>query len=179
MQTQTLRKTRWFWPWQDEQEETWLREMANQGFHLAKADYFGQYTFQPGEPADVVYRLDFQYGSNKDHDAYLQLFADAGWEHVGVLGGWQYFRKLVKPGEESEIFTDTKSKIEKYGRLTAILVIFSPIYFVLLNNLKIGMGSILGEIIRFLMFLLMLVYIFVMLKLIFRIEKLRKQNIKQ
>jgi hypothetical protein len=179
MQTQTIRKSRWFWPWQDEQEESWLRKMANNGFHLVKADYFGQYTFQSGEPSGVVYRLDYQDGSNKDKNAYLQLFSDSGWEHVGVLGGWQYFRKQVKTGDEDEIFTDKKSKIEKYGRLIGGMGTFLPVYILLLLNMDYVPGSTLGVILKTFGFAVMVLYAFVILKIAIRIDQLRKQNIKQ
>jgi len=179
MHTYTFRKFHWFWPWQDEQEEIWLRKMSNQGFHLVKANYFGQFTFESGEPVDMVYRLDFQDGSNKDKNAYLQLFSDTGWEHVGVLAGWQYFRKPVRHGEEDEIFTDTKSKVEKYGRLMGGMGIFIPIYMLLLLNLDLVPGSTLGMILKILGFAFMVFYTFMIMKVAIRIDQLRKQNIKQ
>jgi hypothetical protein len=78
METTIIRKKRWFWPWQDQQEEEWLREMARTGWYLEKADWVGSYTFEQGEPADVVYRLDYNDALKKDKEHYLQLFRDAG-----------------------------------------------------------------------------------------------------
>ena len=34
MDTQRMRKFRWFWPWQDQGEEDWLTEMSQAGWHL-------------------------------------------------------------------------------------------------------------------------------------------------
>jgi len=31
MEKTSIRKFRWFWPWQDENEEIWLREMSQEG----------------------------------------------------------------------------------------------------------------------------------------------------
>jgi len=129
MNETTRQVKQWFWPWQDEAEEAWLRKMSQAGWHLSKADLFGQYTFTAGEPRDTVYRLDYQGKESSDLQDYMQLFRDAGWEHVSAMGGWHYFRKLAQPGDALEIFTDVESKIEKYERL--LVVLFLP--FFLLN----------------------------------------------
>ena len=136
-------KFKWFWPWQDEQEEGWLREMSQHGWHLRSVG--GQvrvgrwhlpvglpwlYSFVVGEPRDYVYRLDFQ-DSLKDKQDYLQLFRDADWENIGAKEGWQYFRKEVSPGEVIEIFTDVESKIGKYKRQLVPLVILLMVFFIL------------------------------------------------
>ena len=70
-----------------------------------------------GEPRDYVYRLDWREASRKELPDYLQLFADAGWEHVGSLSGWQYFRRLTAEEPTPEIFTDVDSKVAKYERM--------------------------------------------------------------
>lgn len=126
-------KSRWFWHWEDDKEEAWLSQMAKQGLHLVRPAPLARYSFAEGEPRDVVYRLDFVQ-SNKKDETYFQLFRDAGWEHVGEMIGWQYWRKEVKPGETAEIFTDAESKIRKYQRLIGFLaIIFLPIFMGVLN----------------------------------------------
>lgn len=134
----TITKFKWFWAWQDEKEEAWLAEMAQQGFHLEKIELPGQYTFQQGEPGNYVYRLDFQPLRSKDRDSYLQLFADAGWEHIADLGSWVYFRHAVNGSEIPEIFSDLESKLKKYQRLMAYLIIFLPIMMIVLPNVSTG-----------------------------------------
>lgn len=132
----TIKKSKWFWAWQDEKEEAWLAEMAQQGLHLETLELPGQYTFRQGEPGNYVYRLDFQPLRSKDRDSYLQLFADAGWEHLGDMGGWVYFRHEVTDSEIPEIYSDLDSKIGKYHRLLAYLVIFLPIMLFVLPNVS-------------------------------------------
>lgn len=178
-QSQFNRKCRWFLPWQDEKEENWLRDMANQGFHLVKLNNFGQYFFRTGEPVDTVYRLDYQSGSKKEKDAYLQLFKDSGWEYVGTQSGWQYFRKTVTSGEPDEIFTDTTSKIEKYQRQIGGMGILFPIYLVLMMNIDIEPNSAFGEVVKLIGFAFVVIFLLVFLKLAMRIDHLKKQNIKQ
>ena len=110
------RTFKWFWPWQDERLESWLGQMSHQGWHLASAGWPARYTFVRGEPADLVYRLDWQEAARKERPNYLQLFADAGWELAGSHAGWQIFRLPVGDGMTGEIFTDVDSKVAKYER---------------------------------------------------------------
>jgi hypothetical protein len=132
MNTENLKRFRWFWAWQDEKEEQWLADMAQHGLHLVTVSPFGIYHFRQGEPGNYIYRLDFQAMKAKDRESYLQLFQDAGWEHVGDMGGWVYFRHVLDGTEIPEIFSDLESKIGKYQRLMTFLVIFLPIMVVLM-----------------------------------------------
>jgi hypothetical protein len=115
MEPTTQWKFRWFWPWQDDREEAWLGNLSREGWHLSKFGFPRIYLFQKGDPKNFVYRLDYQTSRMKDREAYLQLFRDAGWEPVGKLAAWEYFRKETADGEAPEIFTDPESKIRKYN----------------------------------------------------------------
>ena len=134
---QEKRMVKWFWPWQDDQLEAWLRSMSQQGLHLAAVGWPARYTFIRGEPADLNYRLDWQEASRKEQPNYLQLFADTGWEHVGKYAGWQIFRQPSSEGPPPEIYTDVDSKVAKYERMifgaggafAAVLVVMVTLLF--------------------------------------------------
>ena len=168
----TISKFRWFWAWDDEKEETWLGEMARQGWHLQVVRPVGNYTFEAGEPRDVAYRLDF-FTDHKNKESYLQLFQDAGWEHVGEYGSWQYFRKPVLEGEPPEIFTDNESKIKKYQRVMVLLAVLLPIYIPMLNSLNRRPGILFG-IMTFIVFVIMVLFGYSLAMLLRRINQLRK-----
>jgi hypothetical protein len=119
-----VQKRKWFWSWQDEKQEAWLSEMSQQGLHLKELGYFGAYRFESGPPKRYSYRLDFM--NKKRTDDYFQFIRDAGWEHLGTLAGWQYWRKEFHEGVSPEFFTDSESKIQKYQRLLLSLMISSP-----------------------------------------------------
>ncbi|MBN2385441.1 MAG: DUF2812 domain-containing protein [Anaerolineales bacterium] len=177
MQEELIRKHRWFWAWADDREEAWLREMAQQGLHLGKAAPLGEYFFVRGEPRDDVYRLDYVPMSKKD-EHYYQLFKDAGWEHVGEMMGWQYWRKLATDSQADEIFTDNDSKIQKYQRLLAILTIFLPVLIINVTNM--GVFSLREKypwIIGLQVFsiFLLVFYSVVLLRILFRIRMLRRR----
>ena len=169
----TKKQFHWFWAWEDEKEEAYLREMALDGWHFISVTFPGYYTFEKGEARNDVYRLDF-LTNHKDKDNYLQLFVDAGWDHVGEYGSWQYFRKTAPEGEIPEIFTDNESKQKKYSRILLFLIIFFPIYFVMINDLHKAEG-LFYEIATFVFFLFMLLYAYAMVMLLRRISQLKKK----
>ena len=107
--------------WNDEKEGRWLAEQERSGWHLTAVRCFG-YTFERAAPADVAYRLDFGPSRFHDKSEYFGLFHDAGWEHVGCRGLWQYFRKAVVNGQIPEIYTDAQSRIANYRRLIGLSV---------------------------------------------------------
>ncbi len=130
---QTIHKFRWFWAWQDEKEESWLGTMSQQGYHLVSVKPFGNYSFKLGEKTDYVYRLDYQT-NRKERQNYLQLFQDAGWEHISEMSGWHYFRKQANAGESPEIYTDIESKAAKYKRLVAYLGFLDLLMIVIFSS---------------------------------------------
>ena len=174
----TMTKFKWFWAWQDEKEEAWLAERAKEGYHLESISLPGQYTFRQGEPGNYIYRLDFQPLRAKDRDSYFQLFADAGWEHIGDMSGWVYFRHKVNGGEPPEIYSDLESKIGKYRRLISYLIIFLPIMIILIP--RVSDTEILGPF-RFILALLsaffMLLYSLAMIQIFRRINQLKGKEL--
>jgi hypothetical protein len=122
MSGQTVIQFKWFWDDADHAIESWLQEMARQGLHLKRVSCLRTvFVFRRGEPAAVTYRLDFLIGRADPH--YLQLFADAGWEHVDQLLGWQYWRAPTRAGVAMQIFTDVPSMIKKYQQLLWLFLI--------------------------------------------------------
>ncbi len=110
-----VRKSKFFMPWQDNLQEAWFEELSMQGLHLKNLDWSGC-EFVQGKPQNYVYRLDYQDSLKQNRAEYLRLFTDMGWEYLGELEGWQYFRKPAQPGEQTEIYTDPGTKIQKYRR---------------------------------------------------------------
>ena len=168
-----INKFKWFWAWDDEKEEAYLREMALDGWHFKSVAFPGTYEFEKGEPRNDVYRLDFLL-NYKDKASYLQLFEDSGWNHVGEYGSWQYFRKTATEGEAPEIFTDNDSKMKKYSRVMFFLIVFFPIYSTMLINLSKAEG-LFYEILTFVFAMFMLLYAYAMVMLLRRMGQLKKR----
>ena len=167
MEKTTTRKFKWFWAWQDEAEEAWLRDMSQQGWHLSSVGIPTVYDFESGEPEDVVYRLDYPSYSKIDKEDYQQLFKDAGWDYVGEMSGWYYFRKGAQPGEELEIYTDAESKISKYQRLLVFAAILTlPLFMAIINTR--------GGFLFFIIVPLFLIYIYMIIRILIRINQLKR-----
>ncbi len=90
------------------------------------------------------------------------------------MAGWHYFRKLARPGEDLEIFTDAESKIGKYQRLLAFLgILMLPLFiFVIVNTGDAPYGWI--SVIRVINFLLFVLYLYAVVKILIRINQLKK-----
>lgn len=173
----TLHKYKWFWGWDDEREEDWLRKMAQSGWHLQSVAPFGAYTFSAGPKTDVIYRLDFQPLTKKqDRLEYYQLFVDAGWERAAEIASWQYFRKPPTAGGASNIFTDQASRIGKYQRLCGLLTLFMIILVILSNNIQQAAERY-GPwfTIPLIIYVIVLgLYIYTIVRLVVRISRLKK-----
>lgn len=170
----TIRKFHWWWGWEDDKEETWLGKMSQNGYHMTGITFPAVYTFTQGEPKNYVYRLDFILPVQKEKGTYLQTYKDAGWEYLGEMANWQYFRIEAKPGEEPDIFRDNAAKIQKYRRLVFFLLILSPLLY--LSSFKLldkDMAGIWG-VIKMLDLLVLTFFIFAMFKIMARIKKLGK-----
>lgn len=177
MNTDTVSKFKWFWAWQDEKEEAWLAEMAGQGLHLESITLPGTYHFRQGKPGSFVYRLDFQALKAKDRESYLQLFEDAGWEHVGDMGGWVYFRHPLNGSEVPEIYSDLDSKAGKYYRLMTYLTIFLPIMVILFPRVSdLTRYGPIAAALGFFGFLMFMLFVLGYIQLFRRITQLRKKG---
>jgi hypothetical protein len=177
MQTGTRRIFKWFWAWQDEREETWLESLSReQGLHLASIAPFGVYTFNVGPPRAMIYRLDYQYLKGQDEPAYLQLFEDAGWEHVGQMSNWHYFRRPEVPGQPREIHTDRESKAAKYRRLTPFVLIICLMLGVQLNSdVYARYPTPAMEALRLTLFAIFLVMLYSLIRIGLRIRELTRR----
>lgn len=169
----TLKQFHWFWAWDDDKEEAWLREMAQKGWHFKSVTMPGYYQFEQGEPRNDFYRLDFFINAKAKAD-YVQLFSDSGWEYLGEMGSWQYFRKTATENETLEIYSDNESKSKKYQRILLFLVVFLPIYINTINILNKRQDT-LSLILTFVMFLFMILYGYGIIRLGMRMNQLKKK----
>ncbi|MCX6554545.1 MAG: DUF2812 domain-containing protein [Candidatus Aminicenantes bacterium] len=174
MEKQKMTKCKWFWAWEDEEEEKWLEAMSREGWHLENPGMPCVYHFSKGEPREYSYRLDFRTGSFKSLQEYLQICRDAGWEMLGRMSSWYYFRKPCPDGEKPEFFSDKDSKAQKYRRLILFMVIFLPI---LMNGMRIVFrheNSWFFTGIGIFYVLLLMFWTYAIVRLLLRIKKLKK-----
>jgi len=174
MEKEKLRKFKWFWAWEDEKEEKWLEAMSQNGWHLENPGLPCVYHFIKGEPRDYSYRLDFRTGSFKSLQEYLQICRDAGWEMLGRMSSWYYFRKECQGTEKPEFFSDKDSKVQKYRRLVLFLVIFLPIMINGMLNLSRSENSGFITGVRIFYVFILLFFSNAIIRLLLRIKELKK-----
>ena len=113
-----------------EDEQDWLREQHLQGRKLTGVVAPCFYRFEPCEPEDVVYQLDYNPEGMAHPGEYIRLFADCGWEYVAKMVGYSYFRKpAAKMQGDEEIFCDDESRLAMLkrvfrGKMIPLLVLF-------------------------------------------------------
>lgn len=115
----TVSRFKFFFAHQDEEQEAWLRSMAQQGLHLQDVSHV-IWHFRVGEPRDMVYRVD--YPAKSKDPAFQQLMQDAGWSLAATTVGWHYWRTAAIEGKTPEIFTDPASKAAKFKRMIAMVL---------------------------------------------------------
>lgn len=166
---------RMLWAWNDEREGRWLAEQEKSGWHLTVVRCFG-YTFEKASPADVAYRLDFGPQARGDRQEYFAIFKDAGWEHVGTRGLWQYFRRAAVDGRAPDIYTDPQSRIAMYRRAIALAVTMLGMLVTITSANLASRGSILHREPGFLVLyiLLMTVFAYAIVRLLLIISRLKK-----
>ena len=102
-----------------EKEEAYLRKMHQQGWKLVKISlrylYVRAYIFEKCQPEDVIYRIDYDQTGG---DAYIQMFADCGWEYLFDFDESSYFRKKKEDiAEDEDIFCDDASRLAMVRRV--------------------------------------------------------------
>ena len=175
-QNTPITKFKWFWAWQDDKEEAWLAAMAREGYHLEAPVFPCVYRFAAGDPADIVYRLDYPLLKTQDRASYLRLFQDAGWEHVGDMVGWMYFRRPRVEDAPLEIFSDVDSKIQKYQRILAFVIIFIPIFVVIIPDFDSENMTIVENVLFVFFTSILLFFAFAAFNLFRRILQLRQSK---
>jgi hypothetical protein len=122
MSGSTVTTFKLFWAHQDEQQEAWLRSQAQKGLHLVNVNPFCFWTFRRGEPADIVYRVNYSNSWAAHGSDFHQFMEDAGWQLAATTVGWQYWATPAVNGKAPEIFTDAPSKAKKFEHLLAWII---------------------------------------------------------
>lgn len=169
-----MKKYKAFWAWQDDKQEAWLREMAMQGYHLETTCFPGFYQFSEGQPRNDYYRLDYIDGPVRDLKEYLSQFEASGWEFVGKMNGWQYFRKTAGKDEVPKIADSNSAKAARYQKLVMVLVGSIPLLLIFPPILGRNISQPLFEILKILYFLFLAFDAFATYKIYQRIMQLRE-----
>lgn len=126
----TKKAIKYFSIMQYKSEEDYLRSMHQSGWKLVKVSGFCVYHFEECEPADMIYRLDYNQEGIRHKEEYVKMFNDCGWEYLQDYVGYSYFRKPAgSENSNDDIFCDDESRLQMMsrvlkGRMLPLLIIF-------------------------------------------------------
>lgn len=96
MAEKAMRRFWWLDEWQVEEIESWLSEMAGQGWHLLDRGKFFA-VFVQGPKRKDRYRCDIFRPNSPQFEERLEFYQAAGWEYVASLGKLHIFRAPNDP----------------------------------------------------------------------------------
>ena len=170
-----------------EKFQSWLEDMAKQGFLLGKRGYARHtYLFHRISPLPVRYRLtpvsDDLEDWNERPETDRQTLSEAfGWEYVCTVGGFHIYRSYSADDRElnsdPDVLAESLRLLRRKAILSALAVLIAPAVFVLLLAFLVGPGNIWRYLLRDGIMLYSgcgLLYLFITLKGIDRSVKLLK-----
>ncbi|MBS4209259.1 DUF2812 domain-containing protein [Bacillus sp. FJAT-50079] len=116
----TIKKFKLFLASDVEKEEQWLTDMSRKGLHLINYR-LGMYYFEENPDESYVYQIDFREAD----DEYIQLYKDAGWEHIdSFIDRFHYFRTETNIEGTKKIYSDHESVKETLQRMMTFYITF-------------------------------------------------------
>ncbi|UTG99510.1 DUF2812 domain-containing protein [Macrococcoides canis] len=161
-----------------DKEEKWLNDMARNGYMLKMAT-LGKYTFVK---TDKNYKLRLVY-LPEDKKDFIHFIEEGNVKFISEVNNWGYFVKEVNSFDDNfEIYSDIDSQIEQKNRVLKLLGIiflctlapfFATLSPIILND---TLSSTLKSVIIISYILIILLYVFMILKLFNQIKKLKQER---
>jgi len=137
MEPRLKRKIIWFDDWNIREQETWLSDMALEGWTLIKIGRVFA-TFEESETQEVTYRCGMLFADDQITQQKIELYRESGWEYIGSRKYISVFREIknqqvreiyLNPVERTKTISSLQENIKKKG----ILAIISALLLILLN----------------------------------------------
>lgn len=112
----TIRRVWWLKQWHIEETQTWLSDMAAQGWHLVSSGSTFA-VFSKEEPRQDRYRCDVFRSDGTDFEDRIDLYRSAGWEYVDSRGIVHIFR-APEDSNIPELHTDP----QEYSLIMSLLL---------------------------------------------------------
>ncbi|WP_336155372.1 DUF2812 domain-containing protein [Bacillus sp. 204(2023)] len=130
-------------------------DKASKGWVLDSFAFMG-YKFRKAEPRKLIYSLDYRAVDNDNIDEYLEIFENAGWEHVCSEYTTHIF--AAAPGTKP-IYSDRSTMIDKYKQseytlryITLFMLCLTAVFTVIKSMFISAEASILHNTINILSF---------------------------
>ncbi|WP_165212869.1 DUF2812 domain-containing protein [Streptococcus tangpeifui] len=105
-----------------QKEEDWLNNMSAHGWVFVKHKGAYRYIFEPCQPSQYTYRLDyFGRKSKKEVADYIGLVQETGADCVEQFNKWGYFRHT---DPDFKLYSDSASKRRFLNEILSVLMMF-------------------------------------------------------
>ncbi len=179
-----MKKYRFFWTYQHEEEEKWLNDLSKDGLHLSGKSSFLRYNFENDPGPMYVYRLDYNPDDNQADDL-IAFYKELGWDSIAKNSdSWYYFRKAAGNDADHQLYSDSSSRIELFKRIRnriglSAFVLFVPLIPLYSSLKEYGHAADYVFLISYAVFLLFAgsITINVIYKFTRKIGKIKEENI--
>lgn len=149
-------------------ELKYLERMMQKGWAL-KSFCAGVHTFEPCEPGEYIYQIDFTEKLFDVTDEYREFMEEQGIEIVCNWGPWTYLRRKASEGEFN-LYTDVESTIEHYKKIRKMFKIVT-IFELLIFIYEMCVGAFFGSTSAYVAALIIGIVIIIFMNALVRVHK--------
>ena len=168
-----MNKFKLFFIWQDGKEEAWLNNLSVKGLRLDTVSFPFTYHFSPDPSNKYTFQLNALNDAGMSLDTFKGIFLKSGWEHIGRMNGWHYFRKEVSGEVEPGLEWGNKTKADKYQKFMMLLVGLLPFLLIIFPAFGKRFAPPLFDILRIAYFIFLALYTMITFKVYQRVNQLR------
>ncbi|MDP2965206.1 MAG: DUF2812 domain-containing protein [Pelolinea sp.] len=168
-----MKRIRCFFIWQDDKEEAWLKELSLEDLRLDSVNFPFTYNFNEEPSKKYAYHLNAPKDPGMNLETFKKPFQESGWEHIGRMNGWHYFRKEVSGETELVLDWGNKTKADKYQKSMMFLVGLLPFFLIIFPAIGKRFAPPLFDILKIAYFIFLALYTLTTFKVYRRVNQLR------
>jgi hypothetical protein len=168
-----MNKFKLFFIWQDDKEEAWLSNLSARGLRLDSVSFPFTYHFSDDQSKKYAYNLNAPKDPVMSLESFKETFQNSGWEHLGRMNGWHYFRKETSGEIEPVLEWGSKTKADKYQKFMMALVGLLPFLLIIFPAVGRRFAPPLFDLLKIAYFIFLALYTLTTFKVYRRVNQLR------
>ena len=171
-----MNKFKLFFIWQDDKEEAWLNDLSVKEMRLDSVSFPFTYHFSSNDLKKYEYQLNTPKGPETSLELFNETFQKSGWENIGRMNGWHYFRKEVSGENDPLLDWKNRSKAAHYQGYMMALVGLLPFLLIIFPALGRRIAPPLFDVLRIAYFVFLALYTLTTFKVYQRVNQLRDNS---
>jgi hypothetical protein len=168
-----MNKFKLFFIWQDDKEESWLNALSIKGLRLDSVSFPFTYHFSSDSLKMYAYHLNTPKGPDISIETFKETFQKSGWEHIGRMNGWHYFRKDLSGANDPVMDWGNKTKAARYQGYMMALVGLLPFLLIIFPAVGRRFAPPLYDMLKIAYFIFIALYTLITFKVYRRVNQLR------